>query len=871
MLKRSSKLEFGLVGVLLGVLGSVAFVQAAGHYSAAAMKSDWRAKWIWATSAGKEQNIHVYFRRTFTLKQQPGESVEVLVSAATHYTLYVNGKKAGFGPPISDQRYHYYDVRDIGPYLQQGKNVVAAHVYSLASPTEDFHGGRGMFLLEAAIEDSNGPVVLDTDKRWKCLISPVWKRNTPRQSFQLHYVEIADLRKEPLGWSGSEFDDSSWRHALEVGLPPQGGYVHLVKRDLGDFDEEFVAVAKVVAVGEVRRQVNENPAEQVQSEQLQDCSTVTLNGVNGLAGGRGAARVQTAAPGRDAVIVLDMGRQVIGCPFFEADGAAAAVIDVSISEILKDGRVLAKRQITPGQWTYLADRVTLRAGVQSWQRYDYNGYRYIQLTIRNAAEPVTIRRVGTVLRNYRFANEANFRCSDEMLNRIFDVSKWSHKVNTHWGYCGSSWREHAQWSDLVWPALNFAVFCDAAQMRYYLHQVTLSQNAEGMMAFPYPGRISIELPEQTMWLAEDLWNHWLYFGDYQTIKDLFGNMVRANDWFRQQLTPRGLISTTGWKGPRIWLVIDWGYPFVNNTSPGELATLNLIYYQFLRCTERLARQVGDWEQYKRFQSQAEKLAETINDVFFVRAENRYYEKPGRVKPSHFASTLAVLYEVVPPQYADEVFEFAVGEQLRAGKCCPWFMFTVLEAFGRAGRYADGVRAIDRYWGKYIEQGATTFWELWPIPGEDIHPIEGYKKVMGSLTITYSSGPAAYVVRHVLGVRPLEGGFAKTLIAPHYSGLSWGRGRAPTPAGYVEVAWRAGEGKEQTHLDIKAPAGIEAQIEVPYSPRQRYLKLNGRLVYDGKMGRSTAGVEFVQRKEQAVVFRATGGEYEFVSGVSGESK
>ncbi|HLI33855.1 MAG TPA: family 78 glycoside hydrolase catalytic domain, partial [Terriglobia bacterium] len=463
----------------------------------------WSAKRIWATASGLEPNTYVYFRRVFVLAEIPQAEVPVQVSACTEYALYVNGHRVGFGPPISDPHRRYFDLRNIQPYLRKGHNVMAARVYSLATATEDTRKERGWFFLQGRIRDRNEEIILDTDLQWKCLVSHVWQRNAPRQSFQLHYVEIADLRKEPIGWNETGFDDAQWQPAIELA---ERNIDSLVQREMGEIDEVFVPVASVIGAAEVQRQAKfQIPALQVNAEKFQPIQTIKLENLSSLGANRAGASVETPVEGRDAAMVFDMGRMVLGCPIFEIEGGEGATVDVSISEYLKDGRVLASREITPNERTNLTDRITLRRGRNAWQRNDYNGYRYIQLTVRGATRPLMVRKIGTVERRYRLKQEAVFRSSNAMLDRIFSGSKWTHRVNTHWGYCGSAWREHAQWSDLAWPAMNLIVFSDPPMMRYYLRQIALGQNSEGRMQFPYPGNLGIELPEQTMWLADDLW------------------------------------------------------------------------------------------------------------------------------------------------------------------------------------------------------------------------------------------------------------------------------------------------------------------------------------------------------------------------------
>jgi alpha-L-rhamnosidase len=557
-----------------------------------------------------------------------------------------------------------------------------------------------------------------------------------------------------------------------------------------------------------------------------------------------------------------MGKVVLGCPIFEVVGSAGVVVDVSISEYLQDGRVLASRKITGTERTDLTDRITLRDGEQEWQRQDYNGYRFLQLTIRNARQPLIIRKVGTIMRAYRFAHEATFTSSNPSLDSLFNMSKWSHKVAVHWGYCAAASREHAQWVDPAWSASNEVVFNDRPVMSYYLHQIMLGQNDEGAMGFPYPGSMPGELPEQTMWLARMLWDSGLYFDDIQMMRDLLPSLVKANEWFKKHLAPDGLLTTAGdWK---IWLVIDWGYPFCNNLKPGELATLNMIYYEYLRSTERVAGAVGNRQVEETFRRQADNLKETINRVYFSPEDARYYEEPSHGAASQFASALAVEYGVVPPGYERSVLDVAVGGDLRPAKASPWFMYEVLETFAAAGRYVDAVSAIRRYWETFLQGGATTFWELWNIPGEDVHPLPGYTREMFAQTITYASGPAPYVVNHILGVEPLNLGYGEALIAPHYSGLQFAEGNAPTPKGDVHVGWQENDEDNWTDLFIAVPEGLKATVRLPYSKGQPYVRINNRLFFDGTRFSSDPLITNPENREEFLEFQIAPGNYFFRS-------
>src|SRR5690606_25992021 len=59
---------------------------------------------------------------------------------------------------------------------------------------------------------------------------------------------------------------------------------------------------------------------------------------------------------------------------------------------------------------------------------------------------------------------------------------------------------------------------------------------------------------------------------------------------------------------------------------------------------------------------------------------------------------------------------------------------------------------------------------------------------------------------------LEPGFARVSIAPVPAGLTWARGRVPTPRGEISVAWES-DGRS-FRLEADVPTGTEAVLSIP---------------------------------------------------------
>ena len=93
------------------------------------LSKPWKAHWINVPN----ESLHDYgvyqFRKTFTLTTKPASFI-VNVSADNRYKLFVNGKFVSLGPARGDIFHWNFETLDIAPYLQNGKNVIAAIVWN---------------------------------------------------------------------------------------------------------------------------------------------------------------------------------------------------------------------------------------------------------------------------------------------------------------------------------------------------------------------------------------------------------------------------------------------------------------------------------------------------------------------------------------------------------------------------------------------------------------------------------------------------------------------------------------------------------------------------------------------------------------------
>lgn len=151
-------------------------------------------------------------------------------------------------------------------------------------------------------------------------------------------------------------------------------------------------------------------------------------------------------------------------------------------------------------------------------------------------------------------------------------------------------------------------------------------------------------------------------------------------------------------------------------------------------------------------------------------------------------------------------------------------YYILSALSEAGKGREAVDILKEYYGGMLSRGATTFWEDFDIDwlqgsnsidrlaekGEkDIHGDFGaycYRGFRHSLCHGWASGPVPYLMKYVLGVRPLKAGCSQIALSPELGDLTYAEGVFPTPSGDVKISHRRQGGRIIT--EVEAPENIE---------------------------------------------------------------
>jgi hypothetical protein len=622
----------------------------------------------------------------------------------------------------------------------------------------------------------------------------------------------------------------------------------MVPRDIPFLLEEERLPVAVVSCGEgAEPESLEDVAGAAAAEKLQPLDSCQVSCPEALLSGDDSnAEVRTAA-GRNMALVLDFGRTVSGYPRLVLDGPAGAVVDVAYSERLTDGLVEVSR--ASAVTSQNVHRLILREGVQTWEQFQWAGFRYLQLIFRSCERPLRLLKAAVNFTSYPVGRRGSFACSDPLLTRLWEVGSDTLQLCMHDGYEDCPSREQRQWvgDAYVEMLVNFAAFGDIHLAAKLLRQVAQSQRADGMthMATPgdVPGAWTEFIPDYCLYWVMTIAEYARYTGDTALARELFPSVARAMAWFERHLDEHGLLANVPG-----WVFIDWA----EVDRWGECAALNAIYCHALGHAARIARWSGARGEAARYKAQAARVRRALNrrlwdDKRGVYVDARAEGRRGR-RVSQQTNALFIAYDIAPRErwprilaaITDEerlrvtstgpgdpaVRDFDEEQQVVLAQ--PFFMHHLHRALARAGEHRLLIENIRRRWGAMLEAGATTFWEHWHGRDSQCH--------------AWSATPTYDLSTEVLGVAPLEAGFRQFVVAPKPAGLNWARGAFPSVRGDIAVSWERGPRSFRLTVDVPPETTARVVVPAPDDGQWRAIQVNGGVVWrDGAVQPNTVGV------------------------------
>lgn len=787
------------------------------------------------------------FRRRFELPG-PITAASLEIFADSRYLLFVNGERVGRGPGRATAAFPRVDRYELRDHLQSGDNVIGVlvHVYGVdtawSETTRDYTQavfGDGGLYVDAAIHADGRVIDLLSDDAWRVTAARAWRRDTPRSGWGQGFIEDFDARLMPEGWLQAGFDDSAWDRAqpmvrragdddLAKGWGDIEPFTTLLPSEIPPLVESAGQPSRIVAVHAVTPRPDLDLDRRIYDEPLGPAPPDAVHDGEAMLRDDDTAALLVTGDGHDVSVLAAFDERHAGYPFVEIDARGGEQIEVAVAETIP-GEYGPARHGPPrvARENYLdcaqVFRYTARPGRQRFEKFDWTGVKYLQLVVRNAPQGLKVLRVGSIATHYPVEQQGAFGCSDALLNRLWQVGRYTTLQCTHDAWEDCPGREKRQWlgDGIVHYLIDAAAFGTSTQPidRQFLLQATESQRADGLLQMFAPGdhhHGGIIIPDFNLhWICAA--HHYLmHSGDVATIEQLLPAVQRSLGWFERQTGPNGLLVNV----PH-WHFIEWA----RVGRQGESFIINAMLAGALHATTEMARTVGYAGLGERYLAWEGRIRRALRARHYDPGRGVFVDSvepvSGRQDPqvSQQANAMAILFDIATRDEAATIAEYICCERRLRRTAVPpmtlhadpfdaatdvvrantYFCHFLYSALGKAGRFDLALEHMRRLFGPMLATGTETLWES--------------SEPVASLCHAFSATSVYQLGAHVLGVTPLAPGFRRARIAPQFGDLDFARGAYPTPRGRIAVAWRR-TGADTVTLQLEVPAGVEVEFEPP---------------------------------------------------------
>ena len=401
-----------------------------------------------------------------------------------------------------------------------------------------------------------------------------------------------------------------------------------------------------------------------------------------------------------------------------------------------------------------------------------------------------------VLMDYEYAPHAPersgaFRCSDDELNRIWDVAAYTLDLTTREFFLDGIKRDRWTWSgDAIQSYLmNYYLRFDNECVKRTIRQLRGKD--------PVTAHVNT-IMDYTFYWFKSIYDYYQYTGDEAFIVEMWPRMVTLMDYVLSRTNADGMAEGQA----DDWIFVDWvDFPMHKR---GVLCFEQILLAKALEtmavCADIAGRakpaadhgNAGGRRGADAYAALADALRSSIRATFWSEDAHAYLhaleEGHLNAQVTKFPNMFAILYGLASDQEQRDIMDGVMLNPAVHAITTPYMRFYELETLCMTGHQTEVLSEIKDYWGGMLRCGATTFWEKYNPTESGTQHLAMYGRPYGkSLCHAWGASPLYLLGRYFLGVTPTEPGYAAYRVAPVTGGLDWMEGNVPTPFGKIHVA------------------------------------------------------------------------------------
>jgi alpha-L-rhamnosidase len=754
----------------------------------------WKAEWIAPQNVNLKDFGVYHFRKNFDLVQKPNSFI-INVSGDNRYRIFVNGNYIGAGPARGDLMHWNFETFDIAPYLQQGKNTIAAVVwnYGKYKPIAQMSNKTG-FILQG---NSSVEEFVNTNSSWKVLQNLAYKPLPVDGSKLRAYIvvgcgEEVDGSLFPYGWEKIDFDDKSWSvsQPLEAGFPSgtgSGAEWYLIPRTIPQMEEIYQPMK------EIRRFTNLKD-EEVKDKWLKGTGTLTI-----------PANTKTT-------ILLDQTFETVAFPVMTVSGGKGSSIQFAYAEaLMNDKREKGNRNEISGR-KLIGNTDTFRPnGSQkiTFQPLWFRTFRYIELEIETKTESLTINSFYGLKTGYPFEEKASFSSKDDKsMSDIWKVGWQTARLCGGENYFDCPYYEQLQYTGdtRIQSLISLYVSGDDRLMRKALTDFDNSTISEGLTQSRYPSNTTQIIPTFSLFWVSMTYDYWMHRKDDKFVASFLPNVEKVLGWYEKKLDPKkNMLGPINW-----WPFVDWAKPWhwdnvaniggvPEGATTGNSSIISFQYAYTLRQAAAIFETYGQKDKAIYYKTLADLISKSTYELCYDTTRGEVSDTPDKKVFSQHANIFALLSNSVPKNNEKVVMEKILNDNslIQATFYFKFYLTQALKKVGMGERYHSTLQP----WRDMINMGLTTFAEKEEPTRSDCH--------------AWSASPNYDFLATICGIMPDAPGFEEVLIQPALGILDDAEGKIPHPNGEIKVS-----------IKRKGKTGIEGEVSLPST-------IKGRFVWNGK--------------------------------------
>lgn len=783
------------------------------------------AKWIWYPAGRTLQNTFVLFRKDIVLDKKPHKAIGWIL-ADSRYRLFVNGKRIQWGPAPSDPRWQEADPIDLTAFLTEGKNVIAVEVCFFGSGDGTHPMGKPGFILNLDMDQEK----LVTDASWDCFLAKSWRPGQYKRWFLRSLQEEFDARLYPYGWDTSDFKpDENWTKAILVsqdGKEPSvcNSSSEYVWEIFGDKQLSEIRKRSIPTMREFDFHATtleesmwihwKRPAEDYFDLLVSDAfETIDKPITRSLGDGEWEISPQGNYA---AALTFSFPEQGVGWPHFTIDAPEGTIVELLVHEAhQKGGPALINSHFN--SWS----RFICKEGINHFETFDFESFRWLQLHIRNFNRPIKIASVGMRRRIYLWKSEPTIVISDDTIQHVVNAA-----VNTLFNCAQETLvdgmaRERQQYSGDGSHQLHAVIQTLGDITLPYRFVNTFSQglSIDGyfMDSWPAWDRLARTVERQmhlTGWgpildhsigFCFDAFHYYMYTGDLQGLKEVYPRLLSFFSYL-YKLTDKSEHLVPVENLGMCSVYID--HEAYKQTKHKQLA-LNLYIVAMCRnALSTLCQAFGDTQKADEINQYAADILQGCIQKFWDKEQQVYVnnlpwkDEEGEIRYCDRSLATALIFDLCPNGETAKALNLLEQSPAEMGVSYPCNAVWPLWALVKYRKINTVLSDLREKWGNMSSVWANNtlqeFWQAYPDEGSQWSHCAMYP------LITLNQG--------IAGVHPLKPGCERIKMEPQLGDLEHIRFDVQTPKGAIQFSAQGIKGKRELRLQIPESLSIELRLD-----------------------------------------------------------